>query len=106
MRPSKGQVFGSINRGDGRTAQVVESLGRLELDDPAVFMQRYEASQARRTGGQRGFKLKQGPPGKPVRTVLRMMPAHPNMPPDPIIEVKVHFSLGPQQNTATPCIEP
>lgn len=74
--------------------------------DPAVFMQRYEASQARRTGGQRGFKLKQGPPGKPVRTVLRMMPAHPNMPPDPIIEVKVHFSLGPQQNIAAPCLEP
>lgn len=33
MRKGKGDVFGSINRGDGRTTEVVESLGRLDLDN-------------------------------------------------------------------------
>ncbi len=74
--------------------------------DPTVFMARYDQSQARRVGGQRGWKLQQGPPGRPIRSVIRMMPGHSSMGGDPIVETKVHFNLGPQQNTATPCLEP
>jgi hypothetical protein len=74
--------------------------------DPTIFMQRYEASQARKIGGHRGWKLEQGPPGKAKRSVIRMMPGHENVPGrDPIIETKVHFNLGPQRNTACPCLE-
>jgi hypothetical protein len=33
MRKHGGEVFGTVNRGDGRAAQIMESLGRLDLDN-------------------------------------------------------------------------
>ncbi len=33
MRAHRGDVFGKVSRGDGRDAEIVESLGRLDLDN-------------------------------------------------------------------------
>jgi len=61
----------------------------------------------RQARGPQGWRPKIGPPGKPIRNVFRIMPAHPNMPKGiPIVSVKVHFNLGPNQDTAIPCLEP
>lgn len=85
--------------------------------DPSVFMSLFEESQQRKSGGgdARYWKVKAGVHGKPVRNVIRIMPPHPNMirtapngqqSLDPIVMTKVHFSLGPQSDTASPCLEP
>lgn len=82
---------------------------QYEEVDFGVFMQRYEEAQQRPTGGG-GFdywRPKAAALGKPpLRNVVRLLPPHKNMKGDPIIGTKVHFSLGPNQDTASPCLEP
>lgn len=76
--------------------------------DPALMMQRYKESQERKSeSGMRSWQIEQGPVGQPIRNVCRLLPAHPNMGPDPIFCIgKIHFSLGPKEDTAAPCLEP
>ena len=79
--------------------------------DPTLFMQRRQESQERRSSaGIPSWHPKRGPAGRPHRNVIRLMPPHPNMAakfgPDPIVAMKVHFGLGPNQDTAAPCLEP
>jgi hypothetical protein len=74
----------------------------------ARFMQRFEESQSRPSGGSYAnyWKPKAGELGKmAIRNVVRPLPPHPNMD-DVIVGTKVHFSLGPQTDTACPCLEP
>lgn len=75
----------------------------------STFMQKWQESQARPSGG--GFagywRPKAAPLGKmPLRNVVRPLPPHPNMQGDPIVGTKIHFGLGPAQDTACPCLEP
>lgn len=83
--------------------------------DPNLFLQRYADSQARRSEGMNKYSPEQGAVGKPFRNIFRIMPAHPNMGVewngafvlDPIMPMgKIHFSLGPNGDTACPCLEP
>lgn len=72
-----------------------------------AFTKKYEESMARPTGsGPAAWRPKQGPLGRPHRNVVRLMPPHANMDADPIIATRVHFSLGPNKDTASPCLEP
>lgn len=89
-----------------------------QYTNPNVFMRRYEESQTRRTEYPSDtFKLERGPAGRPYRNVIRVLPAHPNMlVRDETGNVegadciwclgRIHFSLGPKQDTASPCLEP
>lgn len=72
------------------------------------FMQRWEESQSRPSGGAYAnyWKPKAAQLGKPgLRNVVRPMPPHPNMD-DVLVGTKIHFSLGPNMDTACPCLEP
>jgi hypothetical protein len=81
----------------------------------AVFQKRYEESQQRPTGGGQDYwkptaaALNQ----VPHRNVFRLAVPHPNMvvrndageSEDPIVTTKIHYGLGPKQDTACPCLE-
>jgi len=82
----------------------------------AVFQKRYEESQLRPTGGGTDYwKPTAAPLGQVFhRNVFRLAEPHPNMIVrtsdgqeglDPIVTTRIHYGLGPKQDTACPCLE-
>ena len=73
--------------------------------DPTVFKQRYQESQER--AARRGasyWKPKAGQVGKPFRNVVRVLPPHESM--EEVFQyARIHFSLGPNGDTAVGCLE-
>src|SRR5262245_4892652 len=72
--------------------------------DPTVFGKKHEESQNRRSGFQETWSPRKGGVGRPVRNVFRLMPPHLAMGGHPIHRNRVHFSLGPNQDTTSPCL--
>jgi len=68
-----------------------------------AFMQKVAEARTSSEGG--GFSLKKGAVNTPNRNVFRILPPHPNMD-FWCVQNKIHFSLGPKQDTASPCLEP
>jgi len=71
--------------------------------DPTVFKRNMEASRNRKFGGD-FWKPQAGKTGQPIKNVIRILPPHTNMG-DVFVETKVHFSLGPQEDTFIRCID-
>ncbi len=68
------------------------------------FNKSIDDAKARANRGS-GWKPKIGKPGAPVRNVFRIMPMHENMD-NVIVHGRVHFSLGPNNDTASGCLAP
>lgn len=76
-----------------------------KLVDPKIFLQHHQEAVDRTAGGLKSWKPKSAPAGnKAMRNTIRIMPPHENMD-DVIIYFRQHFSLGPNADTAAPCLE-
>ncbi len=74
--------------------------------DPSAFNQQYEDSQSRRSSSEyQKWSPKRGLVGRSYRNIIRIAPPHVNMHGRWCIVTKVHFSLGPNQDVASPCLE-
>jgi hypothetical protein len=75
--------------------------------NPDAFASKHEEAMAdRESMGFEAWSPKQGAVGQPIRSAVRILPPHVNMQGNWFVRMRTHFSLGPNQNVAAPCLEP